>query len=156
HTCPVTTAPSGCTFVVRHIFDLLLHGETEIFHRSCANDRKRDGCPGLVLAHVPEVDTERAKLPVKMCAFHAHSLGKLPDLAVAQKKLLLEISPLELLACLAKRQRQQVLLDERLTLRRLNCQLALDLLEADLFLSALDQQPVHERLELADVVRPGI
>ena len=54
------------------------------------------------------------------------------DLAAAQKQLLLQVGALELLARLAQRQRQQVLLDQRLIRRGLHRQLALDLLEPDL------------------------
>jgi hypothetical protein len=38
-----------------------------------------------VFAHVPEVDPERAKLPVEVSSLHAHPLGELADLAVTQK-----------------------------------------------------------------------
>ena len=53
-----------------------------------------------------------------MSALHAHSLGQLPDLAVTQEELLLQVGALELLAGLAQRQREQVLLHQRLIERR--------------------------------------
>jgi hypothetical protein len=99
--CPRTSRTLLARFVVRRIFDLLLGAETEIFHTSEPNDRKRDGCRGLVLAYVPEVDSEGAELPIEVGALHAHALGQLPDLAIAQKKLLLKVGALELLPGLA-------------------------------------------------------
>src|SRR5262249_36120320 len=109
-----------------------------------------------VLAYVPEVDSEGAQLSVKVCALHAYTLGELPDLPIAKKKLLLKVGTLELLASLAQREREQILLDQGLALRCLDSQLALDFFQPDLFLTALDQQAMHERLQLAHVVGPGV
>src|SRR5207302_7624265 len=84
-----------------------------------------------VLADVPEIHPERAELAVQVGALHADALGELPHLAVAQQQLLLQIGPLELLARLAQRQRQKILLHQRLIRRRLHRELALDLIEPD-------------------------
>ena len=48
---------------------------------------QRIGHP-LVLAHVAEVDAERAQLAVEVRALHADALGELAHLAVAQQQLL--------------------------------------------------------------------
>src|SRR5947207_13423392 len=109
-----------------------------------------------LLADVAEVDAEGAELPVQVRALHADALGELSHLAVTQQQLLLQVGALELLARLAQRQRQQVLLHQRLIRRGLHRELALDLLQADLFRATVDQQPVHQVPELAHVVRPGI
>ena len=68
----------------------------------------------LVVAELFEIDSERAQFAIQVRAFHADALGQLSHLAVAQLQLLLQIGPLEMLARLAQRQRQQVLLDQRL------------------------------------------
>src|SRR2546430_7696302 len=70
-----------------------------------------------LLADVPEVDAERAELAVQVRALHADALGELSHLAVAEQQLLLQVGALELLARLAQRQRQQVLLHQRLIRR---------------------------------------
>src|SRR5947208_14631267 len=77
-----------------------------------------------LLADVAEVDAEGAELPVQVRALHADALGDLSTLAVTQQQLLLQVGPLELLARLAQRQRQQVLLHERLIRRGLHRELA--------------------------------
>ena len=105
---------------------------------------------------VAEVDAERPQLAIQVRAFHAHALGELPHLAVAQQQLLLQIGALELLAGLAQRQREQVLLDQRLDTRRLGRELPFDFLEPDLLAAALQEQALHEILELAHVVGPGV
>ena len=84
-----------------------------------------------------------------MRALHADALGELPDLAVAEQQLLLQVATFELLARLAQRQRQQVLLVERLVGAQLAGELALDLLEADLLGAAVEQQPAHQLAQLA-------
>ena len=83
-------------------------------------------------------------------------LGELPDLAVAQQQLLLQIGALELLARLAQRQRQQILLHQRLIERRLHGELALDLLQADLLAGPEHEHPLHQILQLVQVVRPRV
>src|SRR6266513_4800408 len=89
-----------------------------------------------ILADVPEVDAEGAQLAVQVRALHADALGELPHLAVTQQQLLLQVGALELLARFAQRQRQQVLLHQRLIRRGLHRELALDFLQADLFRAA--------------------
>ena len=79
-----------------------------------------------------------------MRAFHPHPLGELSHLAVAQQQLLLQVGALELLTRLAQRQRQQILLHQRLIGWSLHGELTLDLLEANLLRTAVNQQPVHE------------
>ena len=49
-----------------------------------------------------------------MRSLHADALRQLPDLAIAEHELLLQVGALELLARFAQRQCQQVLFDERL------------------------------------------
>src|SRR3974390_2011232 len=88
--------------------------------------------PWSVVCALAEVDPQRAQLAVQVRAFHADALGELADLAVAQQQLLLQVGALEVRARLAQRQRQQVLLDQRLVARQLRGELALDLLEPDL------------------------
>jgi len=61
---------------------------------------------GLLLADRAEIETKRAQFAVKVRSLHADPLGELTDLAVAEQELLLQIRTLELLACLAQRQRQ--------------------------------------------------
>src|SRR5262249_31768130 len=109
-----------------------------------------------VVADAAEVDAEGAELAVQVRALHADALGELAHLAAAQEQLLLQVGALELLACLAQRQGEQVLLDERLVGRGLHGELALDLLEADLLGAAVQEQPVHEVAQLPHVVRPGV
>src|SRR4030081_1796734 len=96
-----------------------------------------------VLADVPEIDAERAQLAVQVRALHADALGELSHLAVTQQQLLLQVGALELLARFAQRQRQQILLHQRLIGRGLHRELALDFLQTDLFRTAMEQQPVH-------------
>ena len=91
-----------------------------------------------------------------MGAFHAHPLGQLAHLAVAEKQLLLQIGALELLAGLAQRQCQQVLLHQRLIESGLDRELALDLLEPDLLARAEHEDPLHEVPQLTQIPRPGI
>ena len=86
----------------------------------------------LFLRAVADLDAERAQLAVQVRALHVHALGEQPDLAVAQHQLLLQVGALELLARLAQRQRQQIVLDQRLIGRRLRRQFALDFLQPDL------------------------
>src|SRR6187455_3399148 len=105
---------------------------------------------------VAEVDAEGSQLAIEVSALHANALGELPDLAIAQQQLLLQIGALELFARFAQRQREQVLLHQRFDARCLRGELALDFLEADFFAAALQQQTLHEVLELAHVVGPGI
>src|SRR5689334_9246118 len=68
-----------CTLVVRRIFDVLLGAEPEIFQAPGVGRPKRDGFRASVLAHVPEIDSERAELAVQMRALHADPFGQLPD-----------------------------------------------------------------------------
>src|SRR6266478_6738499 len=96
--------------------------------RSCS---PRNRARVSVLADVSEVDAEGAQLAVQVRALHADALGELPDLAVAQQQLLLQVGALELLARLAQRQRQQVLFHQGLIRWGLHRELALDLLQAD-------------------------
>src|SRR5271156_5646132 len=91
-----------------------------------------------------------------MCALHADPLGQLADLAVAQQELLLQISALELLARLAQRQRQEVLLDQRLIDRHFDRELALDLLEPNFLTRAEYQYSLHQVLELTEIAGPGV
>jgi len=91
-----------------------------------------------------------------MRALHAHSLGQLTYLAVAQEQLLLQIGTLELLARFAQRQGEQVLLHQRLVDARLHGQLALDLVEADLLAGAEHENALHEVTQLAEIPWPGI
>ena len=49
-----------------------------------------------------------------MRALHANALRQLANLAVAKNKLLLQVGALELLTRFSQRQRQQILLDQRL------------------------------------------
>ncbi|MBT8106771.1 MAG: CapA family protein [Gammaproteobacteria bacterium] len=51
-----------------------------------------------------EVHAERAQLAIEMRALHADALGKLPDFAVTQHQLLLQVRPFELLARFPQRQ----------------------------------------------------
>ena len=83
-------------------------------------------------------------------------LASRPDLAVAEHELLQQVGPLELLARLAERQRQQVLLDQRLVRRLLGDEVLLDLVEADLLGPADDQHALHEVPQFPHVARPGI
>ncbi len=83
-------------------------------------------------------------------------LASKPDLAGAQLQLLLQVGALEVLARLAHRQRQQVLLDQRRIDRRLRGQFALHFLERDLLRAAAQQQPAQQIAQLAQVVGPGI
>src|SRR5687768_2168262 len=78
-----------------------------------------------ILGQLAEVDAERAELAVEVRPLHADALGQLPDLAVAQDQLLLQVRALEMLACFAQRQRQQVLLHQRLVGRCVRSELAL-------------------------------
>src|SRR5690606_7065736 len=102
------------------------------------------------------VDAERAKLAVQVSALHADALGQLANFAVTQNQLLLQVSTLEMLARLAKRQGQQILFDQRLIGRRVSGELALDLVEANFFFATENQQPLHEIPQLANVAGPGI
>ena len=79
-----------------------------------------------------------------------------PDLAVAQLQLLRQVGTFEMFARLAQRQCEQVLLDQRLVDRRLRRDLALDFLEPDFLRPALDQQPMHQVLQFADVAGPRV
>src|ERR1700685_4212605 len=96
-----------------------------------------------VLADVAEIHAERAQLAIQVRALHADALGELSHLAVAQEQLLLQVGTLELLARLAQRQSQEVLLDQRFIRRSLHGQLPLDLLETDLLGTPVYQQAVH-------------
>ena len=90
-----------------------------------------------------------------MRSFHADALCQLPDLAVAEYELLLQISSLELLACFSQWQRQQVLFYERLISARAFVDLVLDLGQENLT-TAREQQSPHHVLELAHIVRPRV
>ncbi len=79
-----------------------------------------------------------------MGALHADALGQLPDLALAELQLLLQVGPLELLARLAQRQRHQVLAEQPFVRRQLLAERLLDFLEADLLFAAHDQQAMDE------------
>src|SRR5690606_6269300 len=65
-----------------------------------------------------EVDAERAELAVEVRALHADPLRELSDLPAAEQQLLLQVRPLEALARLAERHREQILLDQQLVARR--------------------------------------
>ena len=71
-------------------------------------------------------------------------LASWPDLAAAERELLGEVGALELLARLAQRQRQQVLLHQRLLRARRRRQFLLHLGEADFLGPAGGEQPLHE------------
>src|SRR5487761_2128587 len=91
-----------------------------------------------------------------MRSLHADALRELADLAVAQQKLLLQVSPLELFAGFAQRQGQQILFDERFIDGALFREFALDLLEPDFLAAAENEDALHEVAQLPDVARPGI
>ena len=99
---------------------------------------------------------ERAQLAVEVRALHADALRELPDLAAAEQQLLLQIRALEMLARLAQRHREQVLLDERLAIGRVGRELRLDFGERNLLRAAEDQQALDHVPQLAHVARPRI
>src|SRR5262249_25149528 len=109
-----------------------------------------------VLADAAEVDPQGSQLTVEVRALHADSLGELPDFTVTKEELLLQVGTLELLAGLAQRQRQKILFYKGLSGRRLDRELALDLLQANFLGALLNQEAVHQVLQLADIVRPRI
>ena len=120
-----------------------------------AGDPRRRLAPSVVGA-VADLDAERAQLAIQVRALHVDALGEQSDLAVAQLQLLLQVGALEVLARLAHRQRQQILLDQRRVDRRLRGQLALHFLERDLLRAAAEQQPPQQIAQLAQVVRPRV
>ena len=113
-------------------------------------------CARSVVAQLPEVDAESAQLAVQVRALHADTLRELPDLAVAQQELLLQVGPLELFPGLAQRQSQQVLLDQRLVDGALLGELALDFFEPDFLAAAENEDALDEIPELPDIARLGI
>ena len=72
-----------------------------------------------------------------MGALHAHALGKLADLPMAEYQLLLQISALEVLTRLAQTECEQILFHQGFGGRRDRYQFALDILEPDLLLATL-------------------
>ena len=74
-----------------------------------------------------------------MCALHSDAFRELPNLAIAQRQLLLQVRTLKLLACLANRKCQEVLIDQRLVDRRCRTDLNLNLFESDIVVAAQQQ-----------------
>jgi hypothetical protein len=69
--------------------------------RPAASDSEAARPPALVFRELAKINAKRAKLAIKVRALHADALRELTNLAVAQYQLLLQISPLEMLARLA-------------------------------------------------------
>jgi len=62
------------------------------------SQRKRSSYNLIVGGNRFEIDAKRTQLTIQMCALHADSLGQLPDLAVTQYELLLQVGTLEFFA----------------------------------------------------------
>ena len=83
-------------------------------------------------------------------------LASRPTLPLHSMQLLLQVGALEVLARLAQRQRQQIVLDQRFVGRRLRRQLALDFLESDLLRARVQQEAARQIAQFTHIVGPRI
>ncbi len=133
-----------------------MRGSTSQMTAAFIRERSTCGAALVLSRDGPEVDAQRSQLPVKVRTLHADAFREPAHLAVAQHQLLLQVGAFEVLACLPERQRQQVLLDQRLIGRCAGADLRLDLLERDVALGVRQQEPANKILEFAHIIRPWI